>query len=98
LWPGQDAKLRYETVQRAVDSYLKEMEVPDFIIKKMFSVPSTQLAPLSRDEITMIDRRSLWPPYLEEMMLARCSSNTQCREQFGRNLYQERLSELEKMD
>ena len=97
-WPQKDARSRYEATQRFVEEYLREMEVPDVIIRRMFSIPSNQLSPLTREEIATMDRRSLWPPYLDELYIARCGKNEACQERFIQEAYFERIKELENMD
>jgi hypothetical protein len=97
-WPGETAKKRYEAAEVAVRQYLKEMEVPDRVVQKMFSVASNEVVPLTREEVETIDRRSLWPPYLDEMRIARCRGDQTCEKQLGRETFFERIKELEKMN
>jgi hypothetical protein len=98
LWPGETAKARYELVEKTVRQYLNEMEVPERVVKKMFSVASTEVVPLTRDEVESMDRRSLWPPYLDEMAIAKCKGDQVCGAKFGREIYFDRIKELEKME
>ena len=97
-WPQTDAKSRYQAQQKFVEDYLREMEVPDSIIRKMFSISSTDLVALTREEITMMDSRSLWPPYLDELYIARCGKNEACQEKFVQETYFQKIKELEEMD
>lgn len=97
-WPQKDAKSRYEAQQRFVEEYLREMEVPEAIIRRMFSIASTELSPMTREEIAMMDARSIWPPYLDELYIARCGKDEACGNQFAHEVYFERIKELEMMD
>jgi hypothetical protein len=96
--PRIDARSQYEGTQKFVSDYLREMEVPDAIIRRMFSIPSNELSPLTREEVATMDARALWPPYLEELYIARCGKNEACQENFVREVYFEKIKELENMD
>jgi hypothetical protein len=99
LWHVEDARQRYEVVQKVVDTYLREMEVPDAIIRRMFSIPSNQLSRLTNEEALLLNDRSLLPAYLDEMYIAKCGEDhTKCGKEFSRGIYFKRIRELEKMD
>lgn len=99
LWPQQDARARYEAQQSFVETYLREMDVPESIIRRMFSIASNQLSRLTHEEALLMNERSLWPPYLDELYVAKCGEDHEvCGKRFSSQMYSERIRELEKMD
>jgi hypothetical protein len=99
LWPVEDARGRYETIQKVVGGYLRDMEVPETIVRRMFSIPSNQVSRLTHEEALLMNERSLLPPYLDEMYVAKCGEDHEkCGKKFGAEIYFQQIRELEKMD
>jgi hypothetical protein len=99
LWQHENARERYEALQTAVETYLREMEVPGSIIRRMFSISSNETSRLTHEEALLMNDRSLVPPYLDELYRARCGKDYEvCGKKFWSEVYSARIKELEKMD
>jgi hypothetical protein len=92
----QEARIRYEAAQKRVEEYLKEMGAPDTLIRRMFSIPSSETSYLTKTELGAL--KNLLPPYLEELYDAKCGKDRECRDKFERQLYFEAGKVLENMN
>jgi len=63
-----EAETQYDLLVEDTKNYLKEMDVPNYLIEKMFSVSSSNMYLLSREEI---DEMSM-PPAIAEWFKSRC--------------------------
>jgi hypothetical protein len=64
----EQARERYTHMQGDVVSYLRDLEVPETIISRMFSVDSQNISNLTETEY----RQMLFRPYADELVIARC--------------------------
>jgi len=68
------AELKYKELENSVKTYLEEMNVPQSIIERMFSIPSDRMEVLTGYQIIEIMKTS--PPAYEEWLLAKCGNLT----------------------
>lgn len=63
------AETQYEVAAEGVKSYLMSMDIPDYLIRLMFSYSSANIRYLTKQELEPI---SGLPPAIEELKLAKC--------------------------
>jgi len=64
----EQARQKYSEMQGAVTAYLRETEVPETVIARMFSVDSADISNLTEAEY----RQMAFRPYADELIIARC--------------------------
>jgi len=92
----EQAQAKYESAEARLVAYLKDMDVPPSVIRRMFSIPSSSISYLTVDELKMM--RGALPPYLAELYDAKCGKNQKCRDDFEERLYFETVPKLEEMN
>lgn len=74
----EEAKRQYESKLKDIANYLQQQSVPERIVEKMVSTPSTDIQLLSQSDI---DGLLLTRPYISELLDARCMSASDRHEQ-----------------
>jgi hypothetical protein len=69
---SSEAEQKYKEMENQVREYLREMDVPQFFIDRMFSVPSNSVQLVTHPE--MVDIVGRRPPAYEEWIIAKCGS------------------------
>ncbi len=67
---AREAELKYKDMENSTRKYLEDMNVPQLLIDKIFSIPSNKVEEISEARLEEIIGRN--PPAYEEWILAKC--------------------------
>ena len=80
--PLDKMEQRHRTLSASVKRYLEEQQVPQYLIERMFSMASTEISWLDREDLNSLGARAVW---WDQVLVDRCKLNKELEQEYLKN-------------